>query len=155
MKILNKKQGPEGAEYAHVYGIQFKNFSIRLHHWWGSDDNRAFHNHPYWFWTFVLKGGYRDVSHNPNNVGSKHDILSIGSLRFREADHWHTVQDVKKNTWTFLITGKPFQRWGFKKVGDNKVYKRDKYFAEFGHHAFNNKGKPIRVRPDGSRIEGD
>src|SRR5215472_18922423 len=34
--------------------------SVRLHHWLGPDDDRAFHDHPWWFVTFVLAGGYTD-----------------------------------------------------------------------------------------------
>src|ERR1700733_7651031 len=30
--------------------------SIRVHHWLHSDDDRAFHDHPWWFWTLVLRG---------------------------------------------------------------------------------------------------
>lgn len=36
--------------------------SIRVHHWTGSDDPRALHDHPWWFLTFVMAGGYTDVS---------------------------------------------------------------------------------------------
>lgn len=34
--------------------------SVRVHHWLSSDDPRAYHDHPWWFLTLVVKGGYTD-----------------------------------------------------------------------------------------------
>src|SRR5690349_7894728 len=58
--------------------------SIRLHHWLGPDDDRAFHDHPWWFVTLVLRGGYTDW----NPTGKQH--LRAGSIRYRPALHQHT-----------------------------------------------------------------
>ena len=36
--------------------------SIRLHHWMANDDERACHDHPWWFITLPIKGKYTDIS---------------------------------------------------------------------------------------------
>jgi hypothetical protein len=60
-------------------------FSIRIHHWMASDDDRNFHDHPWWFITLVLKGSYTDMS-------PKGDFwMKPGYIRFRPAIHRHTV----------------------------------------------------------------
>jgi hypothetical protein len=122
----------------------FWHFSIRLHYWYKGDDKRHFHDHSWWFLLIVLKGGYTDISE------SGKDVLRIGSIRFRNANYKHTVQDVIPRTWTFLITGKPSRRWGFW-VG-NKLIKRDKYFAVYGHHPCNDGEYPVRIKPNRTKI---
>lgn len=50
-----------------------------MHHWLGPDDDRAFHDHPWWFLTLVLRGGYAD-----RHPGGE-DRLRAGSVRIRPA----------------------------------------------------------------------
>ena len=100
--------------------------SIRLHHWLGADDGRAHHDHPWWFITLVLKGGYLDV--NPGDV----DRLCAGSVRLRPALYQHTVVPGPRGAWTILITGRQRRPWGFWQGG--KFFKANKWFATFGHH---------------------
>lgn len=130
--------------YSYRWKIDLGSFSIRLHQWLKSDDSRAFHDHSWWFVTLVLWGGYTDVS----TFGD--DILSIGSIRYRKAEHKHTVKVNKPGTLTLLLTGKPKRRWGF--WVDGKLIKRDKYFAVWGHHPCDEGNSPIRRMPDRTRI---
>lgn len=128
--------------------FDFGPFAIRLHHWWASDDRRHFHDHAWWFLTFVLWGRYADIS--PDGC----DTLRMGSMRYRRASHRHTVEIEHRGTWTLLITGRPIRRWGFW-ITPTKMLRRDKYFAEngYGHHPCDQKrDEPVRLRPDGSRI---
>jgi hypothetical protein len=100
--------------------------SLRVHHWLGPDDDRAFHDHPWWFLTLVLRGGYRDVG--PDRT----DVLSAGSVRFRHALHQHTVVPGEQGAWTVLVTGPRSRSWGFWPGG--KFRKANKWFAAYGHH---------------------
>jgi hypothetical protein len=137
--------GLEECPYMRRWVVNFGGFAIRLHRWEKSDDDRAFHDHPWWFWTIVLRGRYIDIS--PDGE----DTLTVGSFRFRPSSHKHTVHIIEPGTWTLLLTGRPMRRWGFW-VG-NKLIKRDKYFATMGHHPCDHGGMPIRRKPDGTRIE--
>lgn len=100
--------------------------SLRLHHWLAPDDDRAFHDHPWWFLTFVLKGGYNDMS--PDGC----ERLRAPAVRFRRAHHRHTVRPYIDGAWTVIITGPKERLWGFW-LGD-KFVKANKWFLTRGHH---------------------
>jgi hypothetical protein len=154
MKIIwNRAGGLPECPYFRLWAVLFKKWSVRLHQWLGDDDHRHPHNHPYWFVTVVLRGGYDDVTYETiDNAVLVKDVerMRAGMIRFRPADHMHSVQNVRPNTWTFLITGAPMFRWGFLVKG--KIIKRDKYFAVHGHHPCDGTGEGVRLKPDGTRI---
>jgi len=146
----NRKLGLPEAPYARRWVLPLpKGYSLRLHNWMHDDDPDAFHDHPTWFITFVLWGGYRDALHMPNLKKTVYDYLRIGSIRFRSAEHLHRVTEVKPNTWTLCLFGNGKRRWSFFMNG--RQVKRDKYFVEVGHH--HPDGGRVRLRPDGSRVE--
>lgn len=131
--------------YMRRWVADFSLFSVRIHRWQSSDDARSFHDHPWWFLTLVLCGAYVDVS------PTGRDPLRIGSIRFRRANHRHTVEVKRPGTWTLVITGRAVRRWGFWING--RLLKRDKYFAVHGHHPCNGQ-QPVRMKPDGTKIKG-
>lgn len=140
----NEHCGLPECPYLRRYIVDFGLFSLRLYRWQSSDDDHAYHDHPSWFITVVLWGGYTDISPKGR------DTLRVGSIRLRPAQHRHTVQINKSGTWTLMVWGQPTRRWGFW-VGD-KLIRRDKYFAVYGHHPCDPGGEPVKFRPDGSRI---
>lgn len=104
-------------------------FSIRLHHWFHSDDNRNVHDHPWNFYTLILKGSYTDESPK----GSQR--VSAGHIYYRSAEHAHWVHlDPNTTVWTLVLTGPKIRRWGFWISARNKWTKAYKYFYEFGNH---------------------
>lgn len=100
--------------------------SVRVHHWTGPDDTRAPHDHPWWFLTFVLRGGYTDTSPE----GDEH--LCAPVVRFRPALHRHAVVPDGDGAWTLLVTGRIFRPWGF--WPDGRFVKANKWFLSHGHH---------------------
>ena len=124
--------------------LRFGNYSIRVHEWYADDDSRHHHDHPNWFWTLVIKGGYTDKSENGV------DVLRFGSLRYRPAEYAHAVTEVIPGTISLLFAGPHKRRWGF--WVDGKLIKRDRYFAVHGHHPCDPEDKPVRLRPGGERI---
>jgi hypothetical protein len=100
--------------------------SVRIHHWTGPDDDRAFHDHPWWFLTFVVRGSYTDK----NPAGDDH--LRAPAIRFRPALHRHTVVPDPGGAWTVLLTGPIIRPWGFW-LGE-KFTKANKWFLSRGHH---------------------
>jgi hypothetical protein len=112
--------------------------SIRLHHWLGPDDDRAPHDHPWWFATFVLKGGYVDrsgYSRLDGGTGFRSEELKAPAFRYRPAHHIHTVFPLEGGCWTIIITGPKSRKWGFWVKG--KFVKMNKYFLTYGHHPCN------------------
>lgn len=139
--------GNEECPYMRRWLIQNRWGTVRVHHFLSSDDDRAMHDHPWWFITFMLKGSYVDVSKctecydgktEPmwwdcricDGTGIIRDRLRVGSIRFRRATHIHRVEST--GSWTFVISG-PWQRhWGFWSKGTFqrwKAYLADKGFA--------------------------
>jgi hypothetical protein len=133
MRILRwaEEVGRSECPYLRRWVLDFWLFSIRLHHWLASDDHRNFHDHPWWYLTFVLKGGYTDVS----EAGEKR-VERFTFHRF-PASHKHTVRIDKGSCWTLVFTGRETRDWGFWVNG--KFRKRNKYFFEWGHHQCGNK----------------
>lgn len=106
--------------------------SIRLHHWLAPDDDRARHDHPWWFVTFVLRGFYTDCGEE----GGTH--MPAGTVKFRPALHRHTVVPGPDGCWTFLVTGPKRRRWGFWR--GSKFIKANKWFSSYGHHPCASRG---------------
>src|ERR1700742_1455693 len=76
---LNEKLGLPDCPYVIRWRVEFPFGSIRVHHWLSNDDDRATHDHPWWFITLVVKGYYYDAS------GKKAELLQAPVLRFRPA----------------------------------------------------------------------
>jgi hypothetical protein len=106
--------------------LEYRHFSIRLHHFIASDDDRGFHDHPWWFVTLVLKGSYIDWS------PAGQDRLGIGSVRYRPAYHKHTV--LTDGVWSLVVTGPKIRAWGFWDHVTGKFVKANKWFFTRGHH---------------------
>lgn len=132
MKIgltFGQKLGRPECPYMKRWVLNFWLFSIRLHHWYSSDDDRNWHDHPWWFVTFVLSGSYVDVSDNGL------DVLTRGAVRYRPALHRHTTKVAPAGCWTLVLTGPEIRKWGFWVNG--KFRKANKYFFRHGHHECN------------------
>jgi hypothetical protein len=111
--------------YLERWVLDFKLFSIRLHHWLASDDQRHFHDHPWWYLSWVLKGSYVDRSPWGDVRRARWSVKRFPAL------HRHSVI-IDKPCWTLLITGPEKRVWGFWVHG--RFRKRNKYFFIFGHH---------------------
>lgn len=121
----NEPLGMPECPYAYRWVLIVFGYSIRIHHFLRSDDHRYFHDHAWWFLTFVLRGSYTDVS--PDGE----DVMKAGSVRYRKAEHPHYVKVAEGGCWTFLVTGPPMRKWGF--WVDGKFKRPLKYFHKFGH----------------------
>lgn len=124
--IWHEKLGKPECPYVIRYVLDFGLFSIRLHHWINSDDQRHMHDHEWWYASLILSGGYTDI----NLKGKRH--LSFGSIIFNPSVHRHMVKVNKGGCWSLLLTGPHSRTFGFWVNG--KFRKRNKYFFMFGHH---------------------
>lgn len=90
-----------------------RRFNVYLHKFLRDDDNRALHDHPWWFVSVILRGGY--VEHTVRGWITR----NLGSVAFRHATHRHRVvlwRDAKGKaipTWTLFVTGRKKRTWGF------------------------------------------
>lgn len=87
---------------------------IRLHHILRSDADRELHDHPFWFVSFILLGGYYEHRED----GSR-KWYGPGSVVFRTARTLHRLElmpderGVECPAWTFVIRGRYAREWGF------------------------------------------
>jgi hypothetical protein len=98
-----------------------------VHHILRSDDDRAFHDHPWPYVTIILRGGYTEVTPEFDESGiyrgEARKWCGPGSVLFRKAKSWHRLElPVGKTAWTLFVTGKKQQRWGFM---SNPAFKQD------------------------------
>jgi len=107
--------------------LDFKWFSIRLHQWKGSDDQRHPHDHPWWFITIPLYGCYYDITEDDTK-----EVIWPFRIRYRKAEHRHKVKLISKTCWTILLTGRQTREFGFWVNG--KFKKRNRYFYDYKHH---------------------
>lgn len=113
-----------------VWLLQRFDVAARVHHILRSDDDRAFHDHPWSYLTVILRGGYFEVTpiydRSGLYMGAKHEWIGAGSIRFRRAKTWHRLEIPEgSSAWTLFVTFKKQQAWGFLTKPDAKVYYRD------------------------------
>jgi len=117
---LGKKDNP----YLVRWTILFYGYSIRLHHWFRSDDNRAFHDHSCDLISIVLRGRYTNVTPN-----GEFPVSSPSIWRAKAKDrHWLKIP--KGGAWTLLLCSRPYHKWGFYVNG--KKWRPLRYFHKFG-----------------------
>lgn len=96
--------------------LQNRRFGLYVHEWHRPDSDRDCHDHPWWFGTLILRGGYtEEVRVLPG------DPASWVRRHFRRPFTWHAmplnqahrVIEVKPNTWTLLLVGPKVKSWGF------------------------------------------
>jgi hypothetical protein len=84
-----------------------------LHHFVGSDDPIVQHDHPWWFLSVCLRGGYLEISQNCTRQRRP------GTIAVRPAHHRHHIQLLansdgsEHDCWTVVITGPRVRQWGF------------------------------------------
>jgi hypothetical protein len=87
---------------------------VYLHKFLRDDDDRAMHDHPWWFFSFMVYGSYNEVL--PGNIIKRR---SAPSICFRNASHIHRValdRDASGKPvpcWTIVVTGTKVRSWGF------------------------------------------
>lgn len=121
-KIIKRE---DNEDYLVRYSIlNTKWFSIKIHNMLISD-SQCLHDHPWHFYSFILKGGYWEYTPKVNQhildiskTYNGEDVIKkwhgAGSLLNRPA-HWiHRIELPKdKKCWTFVITFKKTKDWGF------------------------------------------
>jgi len=100
-------------------------FTLRLHKFYRGDDDRAPHDHPWWFVTFPL-ATYRELVYNPQWGDKLPHVNIVRRWRFhyRPAEYRHVVlagwSCATRNDptnrfplWTIVISGDVERVWGF------------------------------------------
>lgn len=101
--------------------IQCPLFHLYVHHIFAPDPGRHVHNHPWPGVAFVLWGGYlEEIRDLRNPFRRKWRSVRRGTVNYLPADKYHSIVSVKPNTWTVLVGGRRWRKWGFL-VGNKHV----------------------------------
>jgi len=158
MYFMKRVFGRYGAENM-PYLTRFKLFPMTpwgqpyLHIFHRGDYDRAFHDHPYDFWTFPLRTYYEDVL---NLVTGRITRNAVTAWRwhFRPAEYTHIqMGSAKKNdesylwrvhnrfngpTITFLWRKKTRRAWGFWRLAHTTVPEGDELYIWTHHKEYEN-----------------
>ncbi len=88
--------------------------NLYLHEFLRDDDDRALHDHPWWFVSIMLKGMYNEIREN----GHRGQVRGAPSIAYRRATDRHRVVLETRDgkvvpCWTIVITGPKVRDWGF------------------------------------------
>ena len=106
--------------------------NVYLHHFVGSDDERATHDHRWWSLSFKLKGSlwefYGPINRAPGAMTSCRFIPWLWPVvRSPEFSH-RLVVPFGGSAWTLFLTGPAVREWGFNCADgwkDHRAYDRD------------------------------
>lgn len=127
---LNRQDGTPYLLRWHVIPRN-KRFNIYLHKFLGSDDDRALHDHPWWFVSILLKGRYwehrADGSRNlrkapsiafrrattAHRVELEHGLVKIWESKLPQGGKAVGLAHQDKPATTLILTGRVVREWGF------------------------------------------
>lgn len=108
-----------------LLGSRETRWALMLHKMRRPDDTACHHDHPWSFWTLVLKGGYVEEVTHPvelpykHRSGTRNTVVHTrrnrpGMLLFRPAEHTHRISYLPNHTcWTLVLRFKRRRNWGF------------------------------------------
>lgn len=145
-----ERLGYKESPYLIRWTFIFFGYSIRIHHWIKSDDNRFFHDHSANLLSIVLKGRYWNVKpifpylppiHKGRNNSKWFYVEGIfnswynffhmkNSIWFSKAEDQHYLSIPKVGAWTLMFEGRPRHKWGFYVNGHK--WRPLRYFHKYG-----------------------
>lgn len=96
--------------------------TLRIHNIRRSDAGRDFHDHPFHFWSLILRGGYIEHRLGCRCACGVDDSWRAspwcrhygpGSLVRRRAADFHRLELVGGPAWTFVVSSRKVRSWGF------------------------------------------
>lgn len=130
-----------GNPYMDRYAICLGLIEIRLHKIWRGDDDRAPHDHPWWFITFPF-ASYIELLPSPGSKGYFEqdrdwwayavNLVKGWRFHFRPPGYKHILvgraalnDSIDAPFWTFVITGRKVSEWGFWRSPTTFVHNRN------------------------------
>jgi hypothetical protein len=110
--------------YLYRWTFLFFGYSIRVHHWIGSDVGPHLHDHASNFISFLIKGGYTNITE------SRQKHIRAPFIWYSKAETKHRLEIDKGGAWTVLFAGRPYRKWGF--WVNNHKWRPLRYFSKFG-----------------------
>ena len=112
-------------------------FGIYLHRWNRPDPRPTLHNHPWTFFSIILKGEYSEKRMYPPRLQTQGgeilwSIRIIKWLNFVRRTNFHTIYHVQPGTLSLMFVGRTHEDWG---------YWTDKGYVNYDKHPHNDEFK--------------
>lgn len=94
-------------------------FNIYVHRILRPDDDRALHDHPWPWASYLFTGAYVEWTNRPVNKTSVfygrlwRTVYRAGSFRVRGPWFAHRLDPLEGEVWTVFLTGPKIRAWGF------------------------------------------
>jgi len=96
--------------------LGFLPFTVLIHCFHQSDQDRDLHNHPWKARSLILLGGYHEeyrVRLDESTYKVQQRTVKPGRFNKISPEHFHRVDLRKDRCWTLFVIGKRSQTWGF------------------------------------------
>jgi hypothetical protein len=103
--------------------IQTPLFGVYIHFIFREDLDPVPHDHPWRFWSFVLRGGYAEEYHpDVRNTRAPSEHRAFGPMAWRRCHLFplgaaHRITSVDPGTVTLVVVGRKVRTWGFYEYG--------------------------------------
>ena len=101
----------------HLFSTPF--FHCYIHKIYQKDKDLHLHNHPWNFFSLILKGSY--IEETPY----KRNIKKLGSIGFGTKKYFHKIKEIISPTTTLFFTGVKHHDWGY--LVDDKIINHIEY----------------------------
>jgi hypothetical protein len=109
----------DGTVYLERWGLECQWFGVFVHRMDAPDPGRDLHDHPWAFWSIILKGGYYEYRAPVRTaVQTDADALSVHrrpwSIRQMRLDECHRIYHLEhRQSWSLVFRGPRRRSWGF------------------------------------------
>lgn len=95
--------------------LQTPRFGVYVHFIYREDLDPVPHDHPWQFWSLVLRGGYAEYLYPDARVSGENDLREYGRWSFHRFPlaSAHRILSVKPRTVTLVVVGRKCRTWGF------------------------------------------
>lgn len=119
IRRLRLRRG-DGQIYLDRWGLGTKRLGgIYLHRMTAPDPGIDLHDHPWWFCSLILRGGYTEVRADTRSPHLARTLTwGAGSIHSLGLQECHKIVVLKnKPTWTLVLRGPIVRKWGFYEPG--------------------------------------
>jgi hypothetical protein len=108
-------------------------FSIYVHFIFEKDPDLHPHDHPWRFWSFILRGGYDEEVHTRINMLDWNKEMKTWrrwTLHRFELSWAHKITYIQRGTISLIFTGRRVHKWGFYTTSGFVPYDKYPYVIE-------------------------
>lgn len=119
-KMIPKRDGSSDPLMYRFHILRTPWFRLALHKIVAPDGLEfGLHDHPWHFWSIVLRGGYLERYSTPSPLfqGPSSRYRAVGSFAYHPASYTHAIVSVDGPCYTFVVTSGRVAKWGFPEKG--------------------------------------